>query len=284
MIAMNLIRRTFTATAIFVVAAAVVPANTLTVSGFYSSPQTVTSLNSNSCLNTTTPGPTTGDANCTQTDWLGASSNNNTPYASIAIGQFNSALGTLTGVSIDVMGALESTVTFTNGATPTTVTSYVTSFNLAALALNATAPYSPLQTDGSGTPCLQDFTFQSQTFCETGVNQTIAGIPANTYAPGTTIGPATYDYFVDSGSVALSSIAGWAGNGNIIVPVEGIVQTITNETGGNFTTTQVTDAVAELTVTYTYTPPFTGVPEPATLFLMGSALVGVGLLRKRSKS
>jgi hypothetical protein len=37
-------------------------------------------------------------------------------------------------------------------------------------------------------------------------------------------------------------------------------------------------------VVYEYTIPVTGAPEPTTLFLMGSALVGVGLLRKRIKA
>jgi hypothetical protein len=41
-------------------------------------------------------------------------------------------------------------------------------------------------------------------------------------------------------------------------------------------------ASGSVEVTYTYTAaPVGGAPEPASIFLMGSALLGVGLLRKR---
>jgi hypothetical protein len=54
--------------------------------------------------------------------------------------------------------------------------------------------------------------------------------------------------------------------------------------GGPVTATQLGGLASEtVTVQYSYNAVFTGVPEPATLFLMGSALVGVGLLRKRAK-
>jgi hypothetical protein len=53
-------------------------------------------------------------------------------------------------------------------------------------------------------------------------------------------------------------------------------------TGGNFTPSQVTKAVASMEVTYDYTLR-SSTPEPATLLLMGTALAGLGLLRKRIK-
>lgn len=53
--------------------------------------------------------------------------------------------------------------------------------------------------------------------------------------------------------------------------------------GGNIGLTQTTNAEILASITYTYNPP-SSTPEPATMFLMGSALVGVGLLRKRVKS
>jgi hypothetical protein len=55
--------------------------------------------------------------------------------------------------------------------------------------------------------------------------------------------------------------------------------------GGNGADNQHTDAAAIATVIYNYTvPTTTGTPEPATMTLLGSALLGVGFFaRKRSK-
>jgi hypothetical protein len=55
----------------------------------------------------------------------------------------------------------------------------------------------------------------------------------------------------------------------------------TQNGGGNIVFGQSTTASFQAEVDYTYTP--NAVPEPATMGLMGSALIGVFFLRKRLK-
>jgi hypothetical protein len=97
---------------------------------------------------------------------------------------------------------------------------------------------------------------------------------------------------IDSGALVGSSfedlsynlgaiLAEFTGTGTETLNTNTLTGTTITNTGGNTIATQNTFANITGDVIYTYS---SGAPEPATLFLMGSALVGVGVLRKRFKA
>jgi hypothetical protein len=193
----------------------------------------------------------------TQTDFTGL----------LTATQWNPAWGTLTSVEIDLTSDLSTVLTLTNTSTS--------------------------GTNGKVETTMQIYVQDSGNDLQGGVYSTGAGAlnyssPLFNYSlaagastsSGTLTMSATQDYVYTLAAV----LAEYTGTGTFSLTDKTLVGTFLNNTGGNTTAAQSTTEFTTGDVIYTYTPPPSGAPEPATLFLMGSALVGVGVLRKRFKA
>ena len=93
---------------------------------------------------------------------------------------------------------------------------------------------------------------------------------------------------LNTGFVSVNTLAAYiASLGNTDFTLSGFTSTSTTFTGGggNISSAQVTNGTATAVVTYTFDPtPPVGTPEPATMGLMGSALLGLGLFKFRRKA
>jgi hypothetical protein len=184
--------------------------------------------------------------------------------------QFNPAWGTLQSVEIDINSAMSTDLQITNNDT----------------------------SNSSGTvhTQLQIFVQDAGNNLSGGVFSTGPGVLAYCAPNVNCIGGFSYTLAhggsQDSGALTGASLqdvtynlaailSEFTGLGNISLHTNTLTGTTITNTGGNTVAIQNTTANVTGDVIYTYT---SGAPEPATLFLMGSALVGVGVLRKRFKA
>lgn len=181
----------------------------------------------------------------------------------LSFAQFNSALGTLTGISVELLGTANSVYSVaTNSTTPFTTTgTSSTTLTLSGAGLNSlsTPTLTASVTGGS-----VNASSSSSTFVET-------------YFPGSA---SVFDLL---GTVASGSLGAYIGSGSASV----LAQFSSSTSSGTFTNPAGSFAGAggggqasgDLTVTFDYTP----VPLPPALPLLLSGFAALGLLAKRRR-
>jgi hypothetical protein len=196
------------------------------------------------------------------TDWTG----------NIVLPKFNSSLGLLQSVSISVSDSITTTLTVTNSAATASNGQVNTQ-----VAVGINDPLNLFTTLGTGVNLVNGGGFATSSLFRTSTNPeayTLAAGAHSTLAPTTITGSGLASF--SQGSI----LAEFTGSGNLSLSASTLTNTQITNVGGNSSAAQITNASATGTVSYTYIPA-SQLPEPFSAALLGSAVVGLGLLRRR---
>jgi hypothetical protein len=181
----------------------------------------------------------------TLTDWTGGS------LQHLTFPQFNPSLGTLTSVTLDLSGGLDTVLTITNtspeasnGHAETHMHIFVTG---SGVNTSDIAMYSP----NFNYNLLAGGSVNSGTLSQTGTDSDVY--------------------------TAAALLTAFTGGSNIVLDASTFTETVLTNNGGNTAADQVTSANLAGTVTYDYTP------EPATMALLGLGAVGMWMKKRRSR-
>jgi hypothetical protein len=237
----NAIRMVLTLLALLALAASFAGAVTITEFAWYPTPN----------------GPTVGDTPRTLalTDWNGVTQD-------VTLAQFDPSLGTLNSVTLTLYSDVDSGGNVkNNSAGPITVNQYDAFMQTEILAPGTSVPAT------SSTPYLLS------------ASPTLISVAPQTLGVGDSVTFSVVESSASTTQTYTTGLGAYEGTGNLVFPLFTRTRTVTDLTGGDLDLTQTTDLRSEAIIVYDYTEP--GVPEPASMVLMVSGLVGLGLVSRK---